>query len=82
MSKHYSLIIASLNPYAPTFPSFYGNWDDVVENQAPVVDQRKPNWSFTSAIDMYLKAGVPPKQLVAGMLPSLAPRTRHGIPIT
>lgn len=46
---------------------FYGNWDDVVENQAPVVDQRKPNWSFTSAIDMYLKAGVPPKQLVAGL---------------
>ncbi|KAG8734955.1 Endochitinase 1 [Ceratobasidium sp. 414] len=47
--------------------NFYGNWDSVVENQAPILDQRLPNWSFSAAIDIYLKLGVPSKQLVAGL---------------
>ncbi|QRV91839.1 chitinase [Ceratobasidium sp. AG-Ba] len=46
---------------------FYGNWDAVVENQAPIVDQRLSNWSFTSAINIYLGLGVPSRQLVAGL---------------
>ncbi|KAG8720996.1 hypothetical protein FRC08_016466 [Ceratobasidium sp. 394] len=46
---------------------FYGNWDTVVENQAPINDQRLSNWSFSAAIDIYLGLGVPSNQLVAGL---------------
>ncbi|KAG9073679.1 Endochitinase 1, partial [Ceratobasidium sp. 370] len=46
---------------------FYGNWDTVVENQAPINDQRLANWSFSAAIDIYLGLGVPSNQLVAGL---------------
>ncbi|KAG9099046.1 Endochitinase 1 [Ceratobasidium sp. UAMH 11750] len=52
----------NLMPY-----DFYGNWDTVVENQAPINDQRLPNWSFSAAIDIYLGLGVPSNQLVAGL---------------
>ncbi|KAG8739650.1 hypothetical protein FRC10_005352 [Ceratobasidium sp. 414] len=46
---------------------FYGNWDTVVENQAPINDQRLPNWSFSATIDIYLGLGVPSNQLIAGL---------------
>ncbi|KAG8736360.1 hypothetical protein FRC10_009400 [Ceratobasidium sp. 414] len=39
-------------------------------HQAPILDQHLANWSFNSAINMYLDAGVPPKKIVAGPLPS------------
>ncbi|KAF9455396.1 glycosyl hydrolases family 18-domain-containing protein [Collybia nuda] len=46
---------------------FYGNWENQVENHAPIADTRIPGWSFTSAIDQYLGAGVPPAKLMAGL---------------
>lgn len=46
---------------------FYGNWENTVENHAPIADRSIPGWSFTSAIDQYLGAGVPPTKLMAGL---------------
>ncbi|KAF9019448.1 glycoside hydrolase [Hymenopellis radicata] len=46
---------------------FYGNWNDTVENHAPIADTFIPGWSFTSAIDQYVGAGVPPAKLMAGL---------------
>ncbi|KAF9044475.1 glycoside hydrolase [Panaeolus papilionaceus] len=46
---------------------FYGNWDPTMEVQAPISDTIKKGWSFTSAIDLYLNAGVPAKKINAGM---------------
>ncbi|KAG8715181.1 hypothetical protein FRC08_010886 [Ceratobasidium sp. 394] len=60
-------IAASIDWFNLMTYDFYGNWDSVVENQAPILDQRLPNWSFSAAIDIYLKLGVPSKQLVAGL---------------
>ncbi|ESK91743.1 chitotriosidase-1 isoform 2 [Moniliophthora roreri MCA 2997] len=46
---------------------FYGNWDNRMEAQAPIADTLQAGWSFTSAIDMYLEAGVPANKINAGI---------------
>ncbi|KAL0948338.1 hypothetical protein HGRIS_010924 [Hohenbuehelia grisea] len=47
------------------FPA--GNWADQVENHAPIADTITPKWSFTSAVDMYLRANVPSRKIMAGL---------------
>jgi chitinase len=47
--------------------SFYGNWENVVEVNAPIADTINKGWSFTSGIQMYLAAGVPANKIYAGL---------------
>ncbi|KAF5337675.1 hypothetical protein D9758_013006 [Tetrapyrgos nigripes] len=46
---------------------FYGNWDPRMDSQAPIADTLQKGWSFTSAIDLYLNAGVPGSKINAGI---------------
>ena len=47
--------------------SFYGNWENYVEVNAPIADTINAQWSFTSGIEMYLNAGVPGHQIYGGL---------------
>ncbi|PPR06461.1 hypothetical protein CVT24_002622 [Panaeolus cyanescens] len=46
---------------------FYGNWSPTMEVQAPIADTIQEGWSFTSAIDLYLNAGIPANKINVGM---------------
>ncbi|KAL9936298.1 hypothetical protein V8E36_005140 [Tilletia maclaganii] len=57
----------SINWYNLMSYDFYGNWDNVIDTTAPVKDTIRTSWSFTSAIDIYLNAGVDPQKINAGL---------------
>ncbi|SPO40255.1 uncharacterized protein PSFLO_05737 [Pseudozyma flocculosa] len=46
---------------------FYGNWENIVDSTAPVKDTHLPTWSYESAIKLYLRKGVSPRQINAGL---------------